>query len=96
MNNKGFGNNDEQEKARKLSPAEERRLGRFEVTSEELAEQGFRRTDLTVSIMEANKFGLLLLISHFTSRSSASSSSEEDSSTSDTAGACGKASSRLS
>ena len=65
MNNKGFGNNDEQEKARKLSPAEERRLERFEVTSATMAEEGFRRTDLTVSIMEANKFGLLLLIPLF-------------------------------
>ena len=65
MEKKGFGNNDEQEKARKLSPAEERRLERFEVTSEKMAEEGFRRTDLTVSIMEANKFGLLLLIPLF-------------------------------
>ncbi|MBQ2527706.1 MAG: hypothetical protein II544_03035 [Spirochaetales bacterium] len=56
MNKKGFGNNDEQEKARKLSPAEKRRLERFEVTSEKMTEEGFRRTDLTVSIMEANKF----------------------------------------
>ena len=30
-----------------------------------MAEEGFRRTDLTVSIMEANKFGVLLLIPLF-------------------------------
>ena len=65
MGKKGFGNNDEQEKARKLSPAEEKRLERFEVTSEKMAEEGFRRTDLTVSIMEANRFGLFLLVPLF-------------------------------
>ena len=62
MKNKGFGNSDEKEKARELSPAEKRRLERFEGISSEMAEQGYRRTDLTVSIIEANKFGLLLLI----------------------------------
>ena len=60
--NSVLGNRDEKEKNRELSPAEERRLRRFEELSEELTGQGYRRVELTVSIVKANIFGVVLLL----------------------------------
>lgn len=56
------GNRDTKEKNRKLSPAEERRLRAFEELSETMTEQGYRRVELTVSIVKANIFAVVLLI----------------------------------
>ena len=60
--NSVLGNRNEKEKSRELSPAEERRLRRFEELSEELTGQGYRRVELTVSIVKANIFGVVLLL----------------------------------
>ena len=57
-----LGNRDEKEKSRELSAAEERRLRRFEALSEELIGQGYRRVELTVSIVKANIFAAVLLL----------------------------------
>lgn len=57
-----YGNQDTKEKGRKLSPAEERRLRAFEELSESLCVQGYRRVELTVSIVKANTFAVVLLI----------------------------------
>ncbi len=57
-----LGNRDEKEKSRELSPAEERRLRRFEELSDTLIGQGYRRVELTVSIVKANVFAVVLLI----------------------------------
>ena len=51
---------DKNEKNRKLTPAEQRRLTAYEVISEELAEKGYRRTELTVGIVKANIYAILL------------------------------------
>lgn len=56
------GNQDTQEKNRELSPAEERRLRAFEEQAARMVEQGYRRVDLTVSIVKANLFAVVLLI----------------------------------
>lgn len=56
------GNGDEREKARKLSPSEQRRLQKFEALSETMREQGYSRVELTVSIVKANVFAVALLI----------------------------------
>lgn len=56
------GNTDEQEKNRKLSEAEQRRLRDFEALSETMLSQGWRRKELTVSIVKANIFAVALLI----------------------------------
>ena len=56
------GNQDTQEKNRELSPAEERRLRAFEEQAARMLEQGYRRVDLTVSIVKANLFAVVLLI----------------------------------
>ena len=56
------GNTDEQEKNRKLSEAEQRRLRAFEALAGDLEGQGWRRTELTVSIVKANIFAVVLLI----------------------------------
>ncbi|MBR2784036.1 MAG: DUF3267 domain-containing protein [Firmicutes bacterium] len=53
---------DEQEKQRRLSPAEQRRLERFQEISAGLIEQGYRQTELTVGIVRANIFALLLAV----------------------------------
>ena len=45
---------DKREKNRALSPAEVRRLARFEETAAQMEAEGFRRTDLTVGIVAAN------------------------------------------
>lgn len=52
----------EKEKARTLTPAEERRLQSFEALAETLTGQGYRRVELTVGIVKANLFAVLLLI----------------------------------
>lgn len=52
-------NKDTKEKSRKLSPAEQRRLARYEETSKGYTSQGFRRSELTVGIVFANMFALL-------------------------------------
>lgn len=56
------GNQDEKEKARKLTPAEERRLRAFEARAESLKSRGYRRVELTVGIVRANVFAVVLLI----------------------------------
>ena len=56
------GNRDEQEKARQLTEAEQKRLERFETLSEELVCQGYSRTELTIGIVKANIFAVFLLI----------------------------------
>ena len=61
MKKKNPGNQDEREKNRELSEAEQKRLAAFEAQAEKLKEQGYRRVDLTVSIVKANVFAFLLL-----------------------------------
>ena len=56
------GNQAAREKSRDLSPAEERRLRAFEEQAARMIGQGYRRVDLTVSIVKANVFAVLLLI----------------------------------
>ena len=56
------GNRDEKEKSRELTPAEEKRLLRFEELSDRLIGQEYRRVELTVSIVKANIFAVVLLI----------------------------------
>lgn len=62
MKKKEFGNPDSREKARALSEAEKKRLARFTAVSEEMEKQGFRKVELTISIVRANIFAVLLLI----------------------------------
>ena len=56
------GNTDAKEKSRALTPAEERRLRAFEELADRMTARGFRRVELTVGIVKANLFALLLLI----------------------------------
>ena len=56
------GNTDEREKQRRLSADEQRRLAHFEAQAEALARQGYRRVELTVGIVKANVFAVVLLI----------------------------------
>ena len=56
------GNRDEQEKNRKLTPAEERRLQAFGALPESMRAQGYRRAELTVGIVKANVFAVVLLL----------------------------------
>ena len=51
-----------EEKNRKLSPKEQKRLNVFEETCEKLSQQGYKRNDLTISIVKANLFVFLLAI----------------------------------
>ncbi len=62
MKKKEPGNKDRKELSRTLSPAEQKRLEKFEATSEEMKLQGYRRVDLTVSIVKANVFALILTV----------------------------------
>ena len=48
------------EKNRKLSPKEQKRLNVFEETCERLSQEGYKKTDLTISIVKANLFVFLL------------------------------------
>ena len=49
-----------EEKGRKLTPAEQKRLAHFEEISQKYEQQGYKKTDLTVSIVKANVFALIL------------------------------------
>ena len=60
-----LGNRDEKEKARALTPAEQKRLAKFEALSAQMIEQGYRRVELTVGIVKANVFAIVLLIPLF-------------------------------
>ena len=51
-----------EEKYRKLSAKEQRRLNVFEETCEKLSQKGYKKTDLTISIVKANLFVFLLAI----------------------------------
>lgn len=51
-----------EEKNRKLSEKEQRRLNIFEETCEKLSLQGYKKTNLTIGIVKANLFVLLLTI----------------------------------
>ena len=62
MKKKEFGNTDSKEKARELSPAEKQRLEKFEALSDDLIRQGYRRTELTISIVKANIFAIGLMV----------------------------------
>lgn len=53
---------DKKEQARALTPAEEKRLERFEAAAAQLAAQGYTRTDLTVGIVSANVFAAVLTL----------------------------------
>ena len=52
----------EQEKHRKLTEKEQKRLVNFEALSDGMLGQGYRRTDLTVSVGKANIFAILLTV----------------------------------
>ena len=56
------GNTDEREKARKLTEAEQKRLEKFESIADEMIRKGYSRVELTVSIVKANIFAVILLI----------------------------------
>ena len=51
-----------EEKNRKLSPKEQKRLNVFEKTCERLSQEGYKKTDLTIGIVKANIIVLLLAI----------------------------------
>ena len=51
-----------EEKNRKLSAKEQRRLSVFEETCERLSQKGYKKTELTISIVKANLFVFLLAI----------------------------------
>ena len=51
---------DKKEQHRKLSPTEQRRLQHFQSLSERLEAQGYQRKELTVGIVAANVFAVLL------------------------------------
>ena len=59
---KNLGNRDEREKARTLTAAEQKRLGKFEALAADMIQNGYRRVELTVGIVKANVFAALLLI----------------------------------
>ena len=51
-----------EEKTRKLSAKEQRRLNVFEETCERLSQEGYKKTDLTIGIVKGNLFVFLLAI----------------------------------
>ena len=59
---KTFDKPDAEEASRKLTKAEQRRLEAFEKMSEEKIAAGYRRTNLTIGIVKANVFAIVLLI----------------------------------
>ncbi len=59
---KNYGNTDEREKSRKLTAAEERRLENFKAVSEKLESEGYTGVELTVCIVKANVFALVLFV----------------------------------
>ncbi|MCD7758070.1 MAG: DUF3267 domain-containing protein [Clostridiales bacterium] len=50
------------EKERTLSPAEQRRAEWFSLLCQQMEQSGYTRRDLTVGIVQANIFGLLLML----------------------------------
>ena len=56
---------DTAEKQRRLSPAEQRRLEQFQELGRRLTEQGYKMTELTVGIVRANIFALVLAVPVF-------------------------------
>ena len=60
-----LGNRDEREKARALTPAEQKRLEEFEALAAHMIEEGYSRVELTVGIVKANVFAVVLLIPLF-------------------------------
>ena len=52
----------EQEKKRKLSPREEKRLARFEALCAEMEAKGYRKRELMIGIVKANVITILLAI----------------------------------
>ena len=60
-----LGNRDEREKARALTPAEQKRLEKFEALATHMIEEGYSRVELTVGIVRANVFAVVLLIPLF-------------------------------
>ena len=60
-----LGNRDEKEKARALTPAEQKRLAKFEALSRDMIERGYARVELTVGIVKANVFAIGLLVPLF-------------------------------
>ena len=56
------GNRDEKEKSRELTEAEKRRMEKFEAMSESMIAQGYRKVELTVSVVFANVFSVILFI----------------------------------
>jgi hypothetical protein len=65
MNSNQYGNKDEKEKNRRLSADEQKRLDEFEVLSNSMIQKGYKRVNLTVSIVKANIFAIILLIPLF-------------------------------
>ena len=57
-----LGNRDEKEKTRALTPAEQKRLAKFEALSRDMIERGYALVELTVGIVMANVFAIVLLI----------------------------------
>ena len=53
---------DEKEKSRKLTPAEQRRVKNLERLTEEMTAKGYTKVDLTVGIIKANIFAIVLMI----------------------------------
>ena len=62
MKEKQYGNQDQKEKNRKLTEAEKRRQERYEAIADEMVQEGYRKTELTISIIKANVFAVILLI----------------------------------
>ena len=62
MKNRNYGNQDEKEKTRQLTEAEQRRLEKFEQLSDRMLQDGYRRSELTVSIVKANVFAIVLMV----------------------------------
>lgn len=60
--NKEFGNKDQKEKSRKLTEAERKRLESFNALSDSMEADGYKKTALTVGIVGANIFAIVLLI----------------------------------
>ena len=65
MNKQELGNQDKKEKARELTEDEKKRLKDFEELADRMVQQGYCRVELTVSIIKANWFAILLLIPLF-------------------------------
>ncbi len=65
MKENGFDNPEDKEASGKLSEAEKKRLAEFENLSEKLVAEGYERHDLTISIIKANVFAVVLLIPLF-------------------------------